>query len=236
MLLNVNLSKLTWAEIIHKSKLALFKCLPSMSYPTSFGRVRLELNGYQYMVKNNKGDRCYWKCIIPLCPATANTHYETITKSANYHTHAPNSARVKAGGVINIIKEGKTTQRRLHGYQSRTWRHHFGTAHILREPHVTLQIPQQRKTKITDHPYWYITWGQMDTDLGTRTVLIRRRRQRRYNSHVYYSSQPHQPGISRHHLWRWHFPHFTNSIYSTLHTTRNGRRYHVPTRLWTTTR
>jgi hypothetical protein len=64
--------------------------------PNKFGRVRLELNGYQYMVKNNKGDRCYWKCIIPLCPATASTHYETITKSANYHTHVPNSARVKA--------------------------------------------------------------------------------------------------------------------------------------------
>ena len=51
----------------------------------------------------------------------------------------------------------------------------------------------------------------------TRTVLIRRRRQRRYNSDVYYISQPHQPCISRHHLWRRHFLHFTNSIYSTLH-------------------
>ena len=121
--------------------------------PNKFGRVRLELNGYQYMVKNNKGDRCYWKCIIPLCPATANTHYETITKSANYHTHVPNSARVKAEGVINIIKEGKTTQRRLHGHLSRLRRHHFGTAHILREPHIILQIPQQRNTKTTDHPY-----------------------------------------------------------------------------------
>ena len=121
--------------------------------PNKFGRVRLELNGYQYMVKNNKGDRCYWKCIVPLCPATVNTHYETITKSANYHTHAPNSARVKAEGGINIIKEGKTTQRRLHGHQSIPRRHHFGTAHILREPHVILQIPQQRNTKTTDHPY-----------------------------------------------------------------------------------
>ena len=109
--------------------------------PNKFGRVRLELNDYQDMVKNNRGKRCYWKCIVPLCPATVNTHYETITKSANYHTQAPNSARVKVERVINIIKEGKTTQRRLHGHQSRP-QHHLGTAHILREPQVTLQIPQ----------------------------------------------------------------------------------------------
>ena len=51
------------------------------------GRVRLELNGYQYMVKNNRRGRRYQKCMVPLCPATVNTHYETITKSANYHTH-----------------------------------------------------------------------------------------------------------------------------------------------------
>jgi hypothetical protein len=121
--------------------------------PNKFGRVRLELNGYQYMVKNNKGDRCYWKCIVPLCPATVNTHYQIITKSANYHAHAPNSARVKAEGVINIIKEGKTIQRRLHRHQSKPRRHHFGTAHILREPQVTLQIPQQRNIKTADHPY-----------------------------------------------------------------------------------
>ena len=121
--------------------------------PNKFGRVRLELNGYQYMVKNNKGDTCYWKCNVPLCPATVNIHYETITKSANYHTHAPNSARVKAEGVINIIKEGKTMQRILHRHQSKPRRHHFGTAHILREPQFILQIPQQRNTKTTDHPY-----------------------------------------------------------------------------------
>ena len=42
--------------------------------PNKFGRVRLELNGYQYMVKNNRGDRRYWKCIVPLCPTTVNTH------------------------------------------------------------------------------------------------------------------------------------------------------------------
>ena len=59
------------------------------------GRVRLELNGYQYMVKNNRGDKRYWKIIVPFCPATVNAHYETITKGTNYHTHAPNSARLK---------------------------------------------------------------------------------------------------------------------------------------------
>ena len=129
----------------------MFKCLPLIFHPTSL--VEFELNGYQYIVKNNKGDRCYWKCIVPLCPATVSTHHETITKSANYHTHAPNSANIKAEGVINIIKEAKTTQRRLHGHQSRPRRHHLGTAHILREPQVTLQIPQQRNTKTTDHLY-----------------------------------------------------------------------------------
>ena len=63
--------------------------------PNKLGRVRLDLNGYQYMVKNNSGDKRYWKRIVPLCPVTVNTHYETITKGANYHAHAPNSARLK---------------------------------------------------------------------------------------------------------------------------------------------
>jgi len=63
--------------------------------PNKLGRVRLELNGYQYMVKNNSGDKRYWKRIVPLCPATVNTHYETITKGANYHIYEPNSARLK---------------------------------------------------------------------------------------------------------------------------------------------
>ena len=63
--------------------------------PNKLGRVRLDLNGYQYMVKNNRGDKRYWKSIVPLCPDTVNDHYETITKGANYHTHAPNSARLK---------------------------------------------------------------------------------------------------------------------------------------------
>jgi len=34
--------------------------------PNKFGRVQLELNGYQYMVKNNRSDRRYWKCIVQL--------------------------------------------------------------------------------------------------------------------------------------------------------------------------
>jgi hypothetical protein len=59
---------------------------------------------YQYRVKNNRGDKRYWEGIVPLCPATINTHWETITKSANYHKHVPNSARVKSEAVINIIK------------------------------------------------------------------------------------------------------------------------------------
>ena len=59
---------------------------------------------YQYRVKNNRGDKRYWEGIVALCPATINTHWETITKSANYHKHVPNSARVKSEAVINIIK------------------------------------------------------------------------------------------------------------------------------------
>ena len=119
--------------------------------PNKFGGVRLELNGYQYLVKNNKGDICYWKCIVPLCPATVNIHYEIITKTANYHTHAPNSARVKVEGEINIIKEGKTTQCRLHRHKSKPRRHHFGTAHILREQQVILQ-PSRTHHDITITP------------------------------------------------------------------------------------
>jgi len=54
-----------------------------------FGRVRLNLNGYQYMVKNNRGDRRYWKCIVPLCPATVNTHIRLSPKvpTTGIHKH-----------------------------------------------------------------------------------------------------------------------------------------------------
>ena len=73
--------------------------------PNKFGRVRLELNGYQFMVKTTRGDRRYWKCIVPQCPATVNTHYDNITKFGNNHTHAANTAKVKADEVLQMIKQ-----------------------------------------------------------------------------------------------------------------------------------
>jgi len=73
--------------------------------PNKFGRVRLELNGHQYMVKTSRGHRRYWKCVVPQCSATINTHYDNITKMGNYHNHAPNKSRVKAENVINKMKE-----------------------------------------------------------------------------------------------------------------------------------
>ncbi|VDH92730.1 Hypothetical predicted protein [Mytilus galloprovincialis] len=105
--------------------------------PNKFGRVRLEQNGYQYMVKTTRGDRRYWKCIVPLCPATINTHYDTVTKNANHHSHPASTIRVKAEAVLNIMRErcmkettpntnnlrggkGKVTQLRVYGSHSRS--------------------------------------------------------------------------------------------------------------------
>ena len=73
--------------------------------PNKFGKVRLEVNGYQYMVKTTKGDRRYWKSIVPFCTATVNTHFDNIIKLGNHHSHAPNTARVKAEAVLNTIKQ-----------------------------------------------------------------------------------------------------------------------------------
>ena len=57
------------------------------------------------MVKTTKGDRRYWKCIVPFCTATANTHFDNITKLGNHHSHAPNTTRVNAEAVLNTIKQ-----------------------------------------------------------------------------------------------------------------------------------
>ncbi|CAC5402834.1 unnamed protein product [Mytilus coruscus] len=73
--------------------------------PNKFGRVRLEQNGNQYMVKTARGDKRYWKCIVQLSPATINTHYDSVTKNANHHSHPPSTIRVKAEAVLNIMRE-----------------------------------------------------------------------------------------------------------------------------------
>ena len=68
------------------------------------------MNGYQYMVKTTRGDRRYWKCVVPLCTATVNTHMDNITKQSNNHTHVANTARVKAESVLNIIKKRSASE------------------------------------------------------------------------------------------------------------------------------
>jgi hypothetical protein len=39
-----------------------------------FGRESLVLGGHRFRVKNRHNDRVYWRCSIPACPATVNTH------------------------------------------------------------------------------------------------------------------------------------------------------------------
>ncbi|CAC5391472.1 unnamed protein product [Mytilus coruscus] len=69
--------------------------------PNKFGRVRLEQNGYQYMVKTTRGDRRYWKCIVPLCPATINTHYDTVTKKRKPPFSPTNSKFLEIDGLLS---------------------------------------------------------------------------------------------------------------------------------------
>ena len=39
-----------------------------------FGRESLVLAGHRFTVENRRKDRVYWRCSIPACPATVNTH------------------------------------------------------------------------------------------------------------------------------------------------------------------
>ncbi|VDI62638.1 Hypothetical predicted protein [Mytilus galloprovincialis] len=204
--------------------------------PNKFGRVRLEQNGYQYMVKTTRGDRRYWKCIVPLCPATINTHYDTVTKNANHHSHPASTIRVKAEAVLNIMRERcmkETTPIPTIYEEERAKLRSIEYMEV--NPDHDLELPTYYEKRMSlyrarhkDTLLLPITrievnlegkWTQTSAgeqflfadDGNADKILI-----------FYHHSESHQPCSSRRHLWRWHLLHISNPVFSTVHTARKA--------------
>ncbi|XP_052083749.1 uncharacterized protein LOC127721113 [Mytilus californianus] len=52
-----------------------------------FGRASLVLGGYRYSAKTKRNNRIYWRCAVPSCRATVNTHEGHLVKVGTPHDH-----------------------------------------------------------------------------------------------------------------------------------------------------
>ncbi|XP_052686223.1 uncharacterized protein LOC128165586 isoform X2 [Crassostrea angulata] len=57
------------------------------------------------LINSRRGDRRYWKCVIPDCAARLNTHHEFITKFVHRHNHEPDAVDVKVRRIMEKIKQ-----------------------------------------------------------------------------------------------------------------------------------
>lgn len=72
--------------------------------PNRLGGNNLAYNGFLYRVKNNRGERTYWKCTTPTCPATINTKNNTISGIGQHpHNHQADHAKLVAKDIMNLI-------------------------------------------------------------------------------------------------------------------------------------
>ncbi|XP_069102956.1 uncharacterized protein [Argopecten irradians] len=82
-----------------------------------FGRQTIAYNGYIYCVKNNRGERTYWRCTIPDCPATLSTRNNIPTGNGCYpYNHPQDHAKITALEIMENIRtrcveEGKPIPR-----------------------------------------------------------------------------------------------------------------------------
>lgn len=74
-------------------------------FRNKFGGIRLEFNGYQYMINSRRKYRRYWRCVIPDCAARLNTHHEFITKFVYHHNHELDAVDVRVGTMMENIYE-----------------------------------------------------------------------------------------------------------------------------------
>ena len=70
-----------------------------------FGRESLVLGGRRFRVKNRYNDRVYWRCSIPACPATVNTHEGHPVKFGLPHNHPANQPKIEVMKVMQTMKQ-----------------------------------------------------------------------------------------------------------------------------------
>jgi hypothetical protein len=69
------------------------------------GTQNLSFSEYLYRMKNNNGERIYWRCTVKDCPATPNTRNNIPTGFGRKpHNHPSNHAKIDAKQIINTIR------------------------------------------------------------------------------------------------------------------------------------
>ena len=73
--------------------------------PNNQGTQNLSCNWYIYRMKNNNGERIYWRCTVKDCPATINTLNNIPTGfGRRQHNHPSNQAKIDIKQIINTIR------------------------------------------------------------------------------------------------------------------------------------
>ena len=84
--------------------------------PNNQGTQNLSFNGYLYRMKNNNGERIYWRCTVKDCPATINTRNNIPAGfGRRLYNHPRNSPKIVSKQIINTIcnrakSEGQQSQ------------------------------------------------------------------------------------------------------------------------------
>ena len=84
--------------------------------PNNQGTQNLSFNGYLYRMKNNNGERIYWRCTVKDCPATINTRNNIPAGfGRRLYNHQSNQAKIDSKQIINTIcnrakSEGQQSQ------------------------------------------------------------------------------------------------------------------------------
>jgi len=73
--------------------------------PNNQGTQKLSFNGYLYRMKNNNGERIYWRCTVKDCPTTINTRNNIPTGFGRRpHNNPSNRVKIDAKQIINTIR------------------------------------------------------------------------------------------------------------------------------------
>ena len=72
--------------------------------PNNQGTQNLSFNGYLFRMKNNNGERIYWRCTVKDCPATINTQNNIPAGFGHRpHNHPSNQAKIDSKQIIITI-------------------------------------------------------------------------------------------------------------------------------------
>jgi hypothetical protein len=80
----------------HSNQVMANAQLQALQYVQSkLGRESLVVGGHRLRVKNKRNDRVYWRCSIPACPATVNTHEGHPVQFGLPHNHPANQPKIE---------------------------------------------------------------------------------------------------------------------------------------------